>query len=167
VDRSDGLSHPWVGILAHAVQQLRPGQPAVLESRHYDTTSQIHLDTWSTGRVALIGDAGYAAGPGGNGTGNAVVAAYVLAGELAAASGDHATAFARYEQRLRGYIAGGQQQAAGGEAFLAPSTWNKIRQRNRFFKILPYLPVSPLIRRAATKTATNIVLPDYAPAVPP
>ncbi len=32
------------------------------------------------------------------------------------ASGDHAAAFARYEQRLRGYIAGGQKQAAGSQA---------------------------------------------------
>ena len=87
----------------------------------------------------------------------------MLAGELAAGSGDHATAFAHYEQRLRGYIAGGQKQAAGGEAFLAPPTWKKIRQRNRFFKVLPYLPVSSLISRAATKTATNIILPDYTP----
>ena len=63
---------------------------------------------------------------------------------------------------MRGYIAGGQQQAAGGQAFLAPSTWKKIRQRNRVFKVLPYLPVSSLISRAATRTATNISLPDYS-----
>lgn len=130
---------------------------------YFDTTSQIRMDTWSSGRVALIGDAGYAAGPGGNGTGNAVVAAYVLAGELAAAPGDHAAAFARYERRLRGYIAGGQKQAAGSQAFLAPSTWPKIRQRNRFFKMLPYLPVKGMIGRAATKTATAITLPGYDP----
>lgn len=130
---------------------------------YFDTTSQIHMDTWSSGRVALIGDAGYAAGPGGNGTGNAVVAACVLAGELGAADGDHAAAFARYEQRLRGYVAGGQKQAAGSQAFLAPATWSKIRQRNRFYRMLPYLPVSGLISRAATRTATAITLSDYDP----
>jgi 2-polyprenyl-6-methoxyphenol hydroxylase-like FAD-dependent oxidoreductase len=131
---------------------------------YFDTTSQIHLDTWSKGRVALIGDAACAAGPGGNGTGNAVVAAYVLAGELAAASGNHATAYARYERRLRPYVEGGQKQAAGGQAFLAPSTWGKIRQRNLFFKVAPYLPgVNGLISRAATRTATAITLPGYAP----
>ena len=133
---------------------------------YFDTTSQIRMDTWSNGRVALIGDAGYAAGPGGNGTGNAVVAACILAGELAAARGDHRAAFGRYEQRLRGYIAGGQKQAAGGQAFLAPATWKKIRQRNRFFKILPYLPVKGLISRAATRTATAITVPDYGLASP-
>jgi 2-polyprenyl-6-methoxyphenol hydroxylase-like FAD-dependent oxidoreductase len=136
-----------------------PGAPDF----YFDTTSQIHMDTWSAGRVALVGDAGCAAGPGGNGTGNAIVAACVLAGELAAARGDHAAAFARYEQRLRRYIAGVQQQAAGGQAFLAPLTWKKIRQRNRFFKMLPYLPVSGLISRAATRTATAITIPDYGP----
>jgi 2-polyprenyl-6-methoxyphenol hydroxylase-like FAD-dependent oxidoreductase len=136
---------------------------AAADDFYFDTTGQIHLDAWSSGRVALIGDAGYAAGPGGNGTGNAVVAAYVLAGELAAAPGDHATAFARYERRLRGYVAGGQRQASGSQAFLAPPTWKKIRQRNRFFKMLPYPPVGGLISRAATKTATAITLPDYPP----
>ena len=115
------------------------------------------------GNVALIGDAGYAAGPGGNGTGNAVVAARILAGEIAAEPGDHASAFARYEQRLRRYVAGGQKQAAGSQAFLAPSTWKKIRQRDRFFKLLPYLPVSGLISRAASRTATAITLPSYPP----
>jgi 2-polyprenyl-6-methoxyphenol hydroxylase-like FAD-dependent oxidoreductase len=128
---------------------------------YFDTTSQVRIDNWSNGRVALIGDAGYAAGPGGNGTGNAVVAAYVLAGELAEARGDHTVAYARYERRLRGYVAGGQKQAAGGQAFLAPATWKKIRQRNRFFKMMPYLPVKGMIDRAATKTATAITLPGY------
>ena len=128
------------GGLGWQVPRLLAEMPAAADF-YFDTTSQIRMDTWSNGRVALIGDAGYAAGPGGNGTGTAVVAAYVLAGELAAAGGDHRSAFARYEQRLRGYVAGGQKQAAGGQAFLAPATWKKIRQRNRFFKLLPYLPV--------------------------
>jgi len=52
---------------------------------------------------------------------------------------------------------------AGGQAFLAPLTWKKIRQRNRFFKMLPYLPVSGLISRAATRTATAITIPNYGP----
>ncbi len=129
---------------------------------YFDTTSQIHLDRWSTGRVALIGDAGYAAGPGGNGTGTAVVAAYVLAGELAAAGGDHRVAFDAYERRLRSYVDGGQKQAAGGVDYLAPATWKKIRARDRFFRLAPYLPgVKPLIRRLSTRTATALTLPAY------
>jgi 2-polyprenyl-6-methoxyphenol hydroxylase-like FAD-dependent oxidoreductase len=123
--------------------------------------SQVQLDRWSSGRVALIGDAGYAAGPGGNGTGTAVVAAYVLAGELAAARGDYRAAFARYEHLLRGYVAGGQKQARGGRDYLAPATAKRIRQRDRFFRMLPYLPTKSLIRYLSTRTATAIKLPEY------
>jgi 2-polyprenyl-6-methoxyphenol hydroxylase-like FAD-dependent oxidoreductase len=129
---------------------------------YFDSVSQVHLDRWSTGRVALVGDAGYAAGPGGNGTGTAVIAAYVLAGELAAARGDHRVAFARYEQLLRPYVARGQKQARGGRDFLAPPTAKKIRQRDRFFRMLPYLPAKGLIRYLSTRTAAAIKLPDYA-----
>jgi 2-polyprenyl-6-methoxyphenol hydroxylase-like FAD-dependent oxidoreductase len=126
---------------------------------YFDSVSQVRLDRWSSGRVALIGDAACAAGPGGNGTGNAVVAAYVLAGELARA--DYPTAFARYEQLLRPYVAKGQKQALSGSAFLAPPTWKKIKQRNRFFRMLRYLPVKGLIKRLSTRTAVGITLPDY------
>ncbi len=129
---------------------------------YFDSTNQIRLPHWSRGRVALIGDAGYAAGPGGNGTGTAVVAAYILAGELAAADGDHEVAFSRYEALLRDYVAGGQKQASGGRDFLVPDSWKKIKQRDRFFKMLPYLPgVTRLIRWGATRTATAITVPDY------
>jgi len=154
------LTEAFAG-LGWEIPRLLAEMPASADF-YFDTTSQIRMDTWSAGRVTLVGDAGYAAGPGGNGTGNAVVAAYILAGELAA-DGDHRAALARYEQRLRGYIEGAQKQAVGNQAFLAPSTWKKIRQRNRFYKVLPYLPINFLISHAATKTATAITLPRYHP----
>jgi 2-polyprenyl-6-methoxyphenol hydroxylase-like FAD-dependent oxidoreductase len=128
---------------------------------YFDSVSQVHLDRWSAGRIALIGDAGYAAGPGGNGTGTAVVAAYVLAGELAAAQGDYRVAFARYEERLRRYVARGQKQARGGRDFLAPATAKKISQRDRAFRMLTRLPAGGLIRYLSTRTATAITLPSY------
>jgi 2-polyprenyl-6-methoxyphenol hydroxylase-like FAD-dependent oxidoreductase len=137
------------------------GQMAAADDFYFDSVSQVRLDRWSAGRVALIGDAGYAAGPGGNGTGTAVVAAYVLAGELAAARGDYQAAFGRYERLLRPYVARGQKQALGGRDFLAPATAKKIRQRDRFFRLLPHLPARRLIRYLSTRTATAITLPEY------
>jgi len=131
---------------------------------YFDSVSQVHLDRWSAGRVALIGDAACAAGPGGNGTGSAVVAAYVLAGELAAAGGDHRAAFGRYEQLLRPYVAKGQKQARGSRDFLAPDTAKKIAQLQRFYKMLPYLPVKHVMKYLTTRTASGIKLPDYLPA---
>lgn len=65
---------------------------------YFDSVSQVKMDRWSAGRTALIGDAAYCASPlSGMGTGMAVVAAYVLAGELAEADGDYSVAFSRYE----------------------------------------------------------------------
>ena len=137
------------------------GQMAAADDFYFDSVSQVHLDRWSAGRAALIGDAGYAAGPGGNGTGTAVVAAYVLAGELAAARGDYRAAFDRYEQRLRPYVARGQKQARGGRDFLAPATEQAIRRRDRLFRMLRYLPAKPLVRYLSARTATAIKLPSY------
>ncbi|MFD0531853.1 FAD-dependent monooxygenase [Kitasatospora arboriphila] len=47
---------------------------------HLDSLGQVHLDTWSRGRVALLGDAGHCPSPlTGLGTSLALVGAYVLA----------------------------------------------------------------------------------------
>ncbi|MEU9119064.1 FAD-dependent monooxygenase [Streptomyces sp. NPDC048506] len=79
---------------------------------HLDAVAQIHMDSWSHGRVALLGDAGYCASPAsGQGTTMAMAAAYVLAGELRAAAGDHHTAFATYERELRGFVSANQEIA--------------------------------------------------------
>ncbi|QRN97609.1 FAD-dependent monooxygenase [Archangium violaceum] len=79
---------------------------------YFDSMSQIHMDRWWNGRTALLGDAGYCGSPmSGQGTSMAMVGAYVLAGELAAAAGEHRTAFAQYEQRMRGYVEHNQKLA--------------------------------------------------------
>ncbi|MFF7656057.1 FAD-dependent monooxygenase [Streptomyces sp. NPDC007983] len=79
---------------------------------HFDAVAQIHMDTWSRGRVALLGDAGYCGSPAsGQGTSMALIGAYVLAGELKAAGGDHTTAFAAYERELRDFVTANQELA--------------------------------------------------------
>ncbi|MCK7624441.1 FAD-dependent monooxygenase [Streptomyces sp. RS10V-4] len=81
----------------------------------FASTCQVQLDRWSTGRVALLGDAGYCAAPtSGMGTSQALLAARSLARNLAAADGDHRTAFAAYEAELRPYVT--ENQARGREA---------------------------------------------------
>ncbi|ROS41642.1 2-polyprenyl-6-methoxyphenol hydroxylase-like FAD-dependent oxidoreductase [Amycolatopsis thermoflava] len=79
---------------------------------HFDSAAQILLDSWSRGRVVLLGDAGYCGSPmSGQGTSLAMIGAYVLAGELAAAGGDHRAAFAAYEKELRDYARANQEMA--------------------------------------------------------
>ncbi|MEV7601084.1 FAD-dependent monooxygenase [Kitasatospora sp. NPDC089797] len=79
------------------------------EAFHYDVVAQIRMDRWSKDRVALVGDAGYCCSPlTGQGTSVALTGAYVLAGELHAADGDHRAAFPAYERRLREHVAANQ-----------------------------------------------------------
>ncbi len=79
---------------------------------HFDSAAQIHLDSWSRGRVVLLGDAAYCGSPlSGQGTTMAMVGGYVLAGELKAAGGDHISAFTAYEKELRDYVHANQEVA--------------------------------------------------------
>ncbi|MDN3239631.1 FAD-dependent monooxygenase [Glycomyces tritici] len=71
---------------------------------YFDAMAQIRMDTWSAGRVTLVGDAAHCAAPlSGQGTSLALVGAYVLALELGR-TGDHELAFARYERRMRPFV---------------------------------------------------------------
>jgi 2-polyprenyl-6-methoxyphenol hydroxylase-like FAD-dependent oxidoreductase len=101
----------------------------------FDSINRVDVPSWSVGRVALVGDAGYGATLGGMGTGTAIVGAYVLANELHAAGGDHRTAFARYEQTLRPYA---QRCQKGGDTtgkFFAPSSRLGIFLRDKTLSI--------------------------------
>ncbi|BCK71143.1 FAD-dependent oxidoreductase [Streptomyces libani subsp. rufus] len=100
------------------------------EDLYFDAISRVDVPHWSTGRIALLGDAAYGATLGGMGTGSAIVGAYVLAGELALAGADHRTAFARYEQKLRPYVTRCQEGGRGAGEFFAPTTQEAIDARN-------------------------------------
>src|SRR5262245_45589156 len=72
---------------------------------YFDAAAQISMPRWSEGRVVLVGDAGYCASPmSGQGTSLALIGAYVLAGELAAASGAYQTALDQYEKEMRPFV---------------------------------------------------------------
>jgi 2-polyprenyl-6-methoxyphenol hydroxylase-like FAD-dependent oxidoreductase len=128
---------------------------------YFDTLCQMHLEHYTKGRVALVGDAGWGAGPGGGGTGLAMMSAYVLAGELAAAGGDHTVAFPRYELQVRPAAEAGLKQAKNAGPFLAPPTTAKIRRRNRSYKLLFKRPLLGFFLKMAVKAANMLTLKDY------
>ncbi|MCD9881038.1 FAD-dependent monooxygenase [Streptomyces guryensis] len=97
---------------------------------YFDSISRADVHAWSAGRIGLVGDAACGATIGGMGTGTGVVAAYVLAGELALANGDHRAAFSRYENAMRGYAQGCQKGGNRTGKFLAPGTTIGLRIRN-------------------------------------
>jgi 2-polyprenyl-6-methoxyphenol hydroxylase-like FAD-dependent oxidoreductase len=123
---------------------------------YLDALARTKMSSFTRGRVALVGDAGYANTLGGFGTGLALVGAYVLAGELSRADGDHLRAFAEYDRRMLRPTKIARSGNAG--PFLAPPTPMRIRMRNWTFS-------NPIIFRmmmAMTDLfATDDSVPDY------
>lgn len=77
---------------------------------YLDQVAQVEMDRWSRGRVVLLGDAAFSSSPmSGQGTGLALVGAYVLAGELAAVGWKPDAGFARYEARMRSFVEANQE----------------------------------------------------------
>jgi 2-polyprenyl-6-methoxyphenol hydroxylase-like FAD-dependent oxidoreductase len=104
---------------------------------YFDRVSQIRMDHWAQGRIALVGDAAACASLlAGEGAGLAMAGAYVLAGELRLSRGDHETAFARYQAHLMPFIARKQQSAARFASSFAPKTAVGITFRNVIARLL-------------------------------
>lgn len=120
---------------------------------YFDAITQVKMDNWTKGRVALVGDAGYCPSPlSGQGNNLAFVGAYILAGELKAANGNHLEAFARYNFLLRSFVDANQQFGAWvSESLLVDDVVSKEIAEERSNKIL-----------AMIKTISNgIKLPKY------
>lgn len=72
---------------------------------YFDEVKQIRMDKWFKDRTIVIGDAAFSPClASGQGTGLALVGAYVLAGELMLADGDYSTAFAEFEKEMRPFV---------------------------------------------------------------
>lgn len=130
------------------------------EDVYFDSVSQIRMPVWSKGRIALCGDSAFCVSLlAGQGSALAMVAAYVLAGELKRAKGDHVTAFARYEQLLRPYIALKQRGAMRFAGALAPKTAFGLWFRNA---VVRSMDVPGIARIAIGREMTDrLALPDY------
>lgn len=126
---------------------------------YFDSISRADVGTWSTGRIGLVGDAACGATIGGMGSGTALVAAYVLAGELARAQGDHRVAFTQYERRLRKYAEGCQVGGDRTGKFLAPATAAGIRFRNTLLSRPLFLNG---MLKLGERVSSTVALPDYS-----
>ena len=100
---------------------------------YFDRANQIRMKSWSKGRVALVGDAGYCVSPvAGMGGSMALIGAARLADALRRHPGDHATAFREYEDKLRPFVEQVQERAATtGMSLLFPADERELAERNR------------------------------------
>jgi 2-polyprenyl-6-methoxyphenol hydroxylase-like FAD-dependent oxidoreductase len=113
----------------------------------------------------LLGDAAFA-GSLGMGTSMALVGAYVLAGELAAA-GDHRVAFVKYDNEMRDYVTRNMKRPPGGPNGFAPRTRHGIWLRNKFMALLPHLPGSNKMMGRMQEAANAITLKPYPGSATP
>lgn len=117
------------------------------------------MNHWSRGRVLLIGDAaGCISLLGGEGTGLAITEAYVLAGELHRAGGDHRRAFDAYEARLRPLIETKQSTATQLLGFFATRTRFGLWFRNLALRAMNLRILTNLFAGAVRD---DFDLPDY------
>jgi 2-polyprenyl-6-methoxyphenol hydroxylase-like FAD-dependent oxidoreductase len=104
---------------------------------YFDAVSQIRMERWSHGRAVLLGDAGYCpALLTGQGSTLAMMGAYILAGELKLALGNHQRAFAQYEQAFRPVVRQEQKKVGATARFLVPATPLGLWLKTHLFPLL-------------------------------
>jgi 2-polyprenyl-6-methoxyphenol hydroxylase-like FAD-dependent oxidoreductase len=132
-----------------------------LTELYFDRVSQIHMNSqWSRGRVTLVGDAAFCVSLlAGQGSALAVAAAYVLAGELHRAGGNHETAFKRYQELFGPFVAMKQRAALGFAGLFGPKTKMGLFVRNQIMNLmkLPWVADMAMGRGLADK----IAIPEY------
>lgn len=111
---------------------------AVLNTQnlYFDEVCQIHMASWTNGRVALVGDAGYAASfHTGMGTSLAMQGASLIAEELHE-NEDYRIAFSNYNRKYRPFVEKVQEGIKRGMDFLVPETPEGIQATVERFKAM-------------------------------
>ncbi len=140
--------------------------PQILEAMdscaelYFDPVSQIRMQSWSKGRIGLVGDAAFCTSLlAGQGSALAMIAAYVLAGELGTNGSSPEEAFQRYERRLHAFMLGKQEAAEKFAGSFTPRTRWGLFVRNQVTKAfaLPFL----LRWVLGNSLLDRLELPDY------
>ena len=131
---------------------------------YFDRVSQIRMNPqaglWSRGRTTLVGDAAFCVSLlAGQGSALAMVAAYVLAGELHRAKGNFSAAFARYHELFGPFVRKKQQAALGFAGTFAPKSAGAIFLRNQVFNLLRIPFVVDIV--GGRGFTDKITLPEY------
>lgn len=123
---------------------------------YFDSVSQIRMPSWTTCRVALVGDA--AACPSflaGQGSALAMVEAYTLATELARTH-RHGDAFARYEERLAPLLHSKQDAARGLGLAFAPKNRLQLFARNTGMRMMGLPKVADMVMGKSFHDAVDL-----------
>jgi 2-polyprenyl-6-methoxyphenol hydroxylase-like FAD-dependent oxidoreductase len=117
------------------------------EDLYFDSVSRVRLDSWSSGRTVLVGDAASCVSLLGDGSSMAIAGAAALAHELGARPGEPVAALRRYEDAHRRGLARRQRGVAITSHLLVPATRAGIAARNLPVRLWPVVAAA---RRART-----------------
>jgi 2-polyprenyl-6-methoxyphenol hydroxylase-like FAD-dependent oxidoreductase len=111
------------------------------EDLYFDSICQIVMDHWTSGRVALVGDAGYSPGAAvGGGTSLAMVGAYVLAQELGQADRELQAGLRAYEDRMRPIAARARSAGPAAMSMLIPRSGLQVRLMPELLRLVKRMP---------------------------
>jgi len=104
---------------------------------YFDKMCQIRMPSWTKGRVALVGDAGYCASPAaGMGGSLAIVGATALVDAFQKHPGSFEAAFREYNDSLRPFVEDVQAQAVNfGLEMFVPRSEEALQRRNAHFSV--------------------------------
>lgn len=128
---------------------------------YLDQISQVKMDRWSKGRIALVGDAAYCASPiSGMGTSLGLCGAYILAGELGRHA-SHTAAFAAYEEIMRPYVDQAQDVPKFAPRLASPHSRAGIALGHAILRMAGAPIFKPLLAKFLAPKSNAIALPDY------
>ncbi|MEU5024862.1 FAD-dependent monooxygenase [Streptomyces milbemycinicus] len=126
------------------------------EDLWFDSVSQVRLDSWANGRIALLGDAASSVSLFGDGSTLAMAGAHTLAEELAATPNDPQAAFARYETRHRTLVDPRQGSVTTAAALMVPATRAGVAVRNMASRLWPAAAAASWIRGRITPSRKSV-----------
>ncbi len=132
---------------------------------YFDAAGRVDTPRWSSGRIALLGDAAFCnATFGGVGTSFALIGAYVLAGELSR-NADHLGALGRYERVMRAHTASARPLGNDALRRANPRTRSGIRALHAVARLAASTAGRTAMHavggRLAHSAADDVLLADY------
>lgn len=156
----------WARLFRGAGWQAERLVRGMLETDDFYTQAlgQVKMETWSKGRVVLLGDAAYCPSPlTGMGTACGLVGAYVLAGEIArhGHGKDLDAALKSYERVLRPFVVEAHKLPPPGPGNIYVETPWGVWFAYRILNVMAAFKVDQLMNRLLPEARGGWVAPEY------
>ncbi|WP_454792938.1 FAD-dependent monooxygenase [Mycolicibacterium lutetiense] len=130
---------------------------------YFDSVSRVRMDTWSCGRIVLLGDAASCVSLLGDGSSLAIAGAATLSECVTANRDDPATALREYERRHRRLVMPRQRWMGPGSRVIVPATASGVLARNAALRVTGGIRQA----RKLTRCTRNSAWTPSSPCSPP